>query len=96
MAKGLFMAVSVQGTKTENSGGISPAKSMPKSRKAKKPMRMADGDSIVRVVVQELMDMGYSLELVNYEDDQGDMTAAILLTGKTWTQNGELIRKVEK
>lgn len=55
--------------------------------------KIADGDRIVIIVVSELKALGYPIELVNFVDDAGNLTAALVLTGKTWSEKSTLERQ---
>lgn len=89
------MEVFEQETSSENSGATSPGKRMPRSVKRKKEPRIADGDRIVVIVVAELKALGYPIELVNYKDNAGNLTAALVLTGKVWNDKGALEKQKE-
>lgn len=89
------MEAFAQETRTESSGATSPGKRMPRSAKRKREPKIADGDRIVVIVVAELKELGYPIELVNYEDGAGNLTAALVLTGKVWNNKGALEKKKE-
>ena len=81
-------------TKKENTAGTSRAKSLQRSTPLKKSPQV-NGDQVIQVVLSELLEIGYKFEIGNYEDNAGNLTAAIFIPGKAWSKLGSLVKKEE-
>lgn len=81
-------------TKTENIAVTSRVKSSRRSTPPKKSPQV-NGDQVIQVVLSELLEIGYKFEIGNYEDNAGNLTAAIFIPGKVWSKLGSLVKKEE-
>lgn len=79
-------------TNTGNTGGTSRVKSSRRSTPPKKSPQV-NGDQVIQVVLSELLEIGYKFEIGNYEDNAGNLMAAIFIPDKVWSEKGSLVQK---